>query len=1434
MRPHPSWSSIRSVAIVFAVLGSVGAILLVTAPTTSATTYVRGIISVPTTWGGGADINYTVIGPLTIRPSGALTIMPGTIVRFDPGVHLFVEGRLTADGTPAKPITFTANNTGSPFPWGGIQFNASSSGSVSWSTFDRADRAITATDSSPNIISNTILQAGVGFAFVRSSSFVSSNTILRATNVGVYANASNVQITNNAINATGIGIQVEQPGTPTISRNTITNVSSGFAMGILLTAGATASIDGNMIQGVRGFSGAPGGVPGAPGRDGSIGAGIYVVAAPSASITANTIDSVTGGRGGDGQAIAGGTGGRGGNGGSAAGIVVVGTPGATIQWNMITTVSGGSGGAGGGSATTVTGGRGGDAGSAVAIEVASSSGSSQLSANTVDVVAGGNGGAGGKGATNGNGGAGGDAEGLFLIIAMNADASGNSIQTVRGGIGGNGAAAGGGSGIGGTGGAANGIAVFYVAGIATVHANTFTTMTGGAGGLGVRGGYGGNATGIVFFGNNDGLFNKTQTSYNQVDTVTGGAGGIGTGFGGNGGTAAGAAEVFVSPNLSSNRVTTMQGGRGGDALDASDGGRGGDAYGIASGLVANGRSSGDTISGVTKGGAGNGPPIQASYADGYFLIGNNTFTTRFTADNATLTSVGSYEFYVDNYTEATAINSPFTKWAVMAAGNLTVQNYLEVDALWPNAFTPVGGAHVVVMDGSTRIWDRTTPSGVQPWILVTDRVYIDSPLPTDNQTQVSATYPPYSFANDPRSVDMGTSHTESFVMVDKIAPTSAAGSLPTYESALTFSVWYTASDGNGTGLGNITLWYRTGGSAVWVQYAVQPAGNFGQFMFTASADGVYEFATTADDRAGNREAGPSANDTWTTVDTLRPGSHVNPLSAYKNTNSFTVSWAPDAGVTDIASYTIQYNAGAAGWTNWLVDTTATSGTFVSTGQGVYAFRSNATDRAGNFEITAGNDTWTLVDTGRPFSHTLKLPTYETSLTFPVYWGPQFDTLDIASYRIQVRDNGGAWSDWMVTTASTTSAMYTGVDGHTYAFRSNATDRAGNVEMTAGNDSWTIVDATPPDSVMVFLPNYEDQIQFTIAWGPATGTTDIAGYHVQWQDDSGPWTDLAGYTNTTATSASFVGQGAHVYAFRTMARDRAGNVEPTPAGNDTWTLVDVITPFVTDTRPIGADTNTTPWIRITFSEGMDQASVEQAFSITPAIDGSFQWSPDSRTVTFVPTRELQSGMTYFVVIDSSARDLAGNSMVQSKTFQFATAPNLLGQFWWILLLVAAAIAGALFFLVRRRSQTGSKPSPAAPTAKESEAIVEDVFLLNHKDGLLIKHETRRLRPDVDTDILSGMLTAVQAFVKDALRGDDYADLNEMTVGHMHILIGRGRWLVLAARIEGDGTQSWTGQIERCIKDMEDHHWDQIEDWDGDMGLARVLTPYIKKLIQGGYT
>src|SRR2546430_17524478 len=107
--------------------------------------------------------------------------------------------------------------------------------------------------------------------------------------------------------------------------------------------------------------------------------------------------------------------------------------------------------------------------------------------------------------------------------------------------------------------------------------------------------------------------------------------------------------------------------------------------------------------------------------------------------------------------------------------------------------------------------------------------------------------------------------------------------------------------------------------------------------------------------------------------------------------------------------------------------------------------------------------------------------------------------------------------------------------------------------------------------------------------------------------------------------------------------------------------------------------------------MNRASVEPAFSITPGIDGSFVWSSDFRTVSFFPTRELQSGTTYAVVIDSSARDLAGNPMAGSKTFQFSTAPGFLAEFWSVLVLVGAAAAAAMFMVLRRRQAAASKPA-----------------------------------------------------------------------------------------------------------------------------------------------
>ncbi len=1576
----------RSFATVLVLVAASFTVFLFAAPRAAAVTYVSGVVATDTTWGSSDNV-YVITRHVTVLPGVTLTILPGTTVRFNNGQALFVEGRLDANGFPGGEILFITNNSMAVFPPLGIQFNASSTGSVTSSIIVGMERGVTAIDSSPDVTSNFIDHATTGVAL----------------------GGSFARVEWNYINDTQWGVYALNGGTPYIANNYITNISGALPFGIYVTGGAGADLRGNTVRGVLGRSPGSSGIPGAPGGPGTPAVGILVDSGAGANIRQNTIDSLLGGRGGDGMDNPGGVGGRGGEGGVAAGIIVGNTNYADVTNNVIASVMSGRGGNGGGSPVTTTGGNGGNSGTAVAIEFAGIPTGAFALSNWIDGIGGGGGGNGGDGvAFDGAGGFGGEAYGILSLLSMDADVEGNTIQNLQGGFGGNSTALGGGNNGGGPGGAATGIGVIGVAGNATLHSNSISAVAGGSGGRGGVGGYGGNATGAFTFG--DLNFNATVVSGSWVTGISGGSGGLGGRTGGNGGTAAGLVSVYVTPLLGFNGVFLVQGGDGGDAIDGSNGGRGGDALGHAYFVVQNAWSTGDWVNTVTRGAAGIGPPIQASYATGFYVEGSATWGSVLTMENDTIWNVGDRDIWVNNFADATTINVPFQASQLMVApsGNLYVMNYLATEVYWADGFTPVPGANVVVTEDGATVWNVVSTTGFDSWLLTLDRSYLGSTTATDVENVVSVSYLSYTFTNNPRIVDMASGNTQPFAMSDVDAPTSAANALPLYTATLTFDVDYTASDGSGVGLDTIDLWYSRD-AGPWTWYGTQFAGNFGWFSFTAPGDGTYEFETVATDLARNTEARTGTNESWTIVDTTRPGSAVDALATYQNTLSFPVSWAPDPGVTDIATYMVQYNRGF-GWTNWLVGTTTTSGMFTAVSQGVHQFRSIATDGAGNPENTpAANDTWTIIDTFGPNSFASPLPLYETTLTFPVSWAPE--STDVATYRIDVRDNGGAWTTWIASTTLLT-ADYTGLDAHTYEFRSVATDFAGNVEsQPAGNESWTIVDVTLPMSFVAPLPAYETNGQFTVNWAPEAGVTDIASYRIDVNDDGSGW--VTWIAVTTSASSQFNGQDGHVYDFRSIARDRATNAEAVPPtadatttvdttapmttgtpsgtmGNNNWyttavtvtlaptdatsgvssvsyrvdsgawltygapiivtlerghkvefqatdnagnvenvksisfdidllppissatllgsqgdngwttspvvvTLsatdsasgvasgeyrldggawtpyagpfsvstdgshavdfrstdnagyaeatqnvnfrIDQVAPLVVNTSPRGANTNTTPRIVIEFSETMNRTGVELAFSITPDNSGAFVWSTDSRTLTFVPDNALLAGTGYFVSVAQSAKDMAGNTLPQTSTFQFTTAgtappSNLeVGSLWWLLIVAAAVLAS--LFLLRGRLPMGAKAASAMPPPppKEEQATIDDVFLLYH-DGILIKHETRRLKPDIDTDILSGMLTAVQSFVKDSFRSEE-GHLDEMTFGEMHILIGRGQWLILAAMIQGEGTDSMARQMQKGIEDMEATHGPLIEGWDGNMTLAKTLTPFIKKLIRGDY-
>jgi len=78
------------------------------------------------------------------------------------------------------------------------------------------------------------------------------------------------------------------------------------------------------------------------------------------------------------------------------------------------------------------------------------------------------------------------------------------------------------------------------------------------------------------------------------------------------------------------------------------------------------------------------------------------------------------------------------------------------------------------------------------------------------------------------------------------------------------------------------------------------------------------------------------------------------------------------------------------------------------------------------------------------------------------------------------------------------------------------------------------------------------------------------------------------------------------------------------------------------------------IEVTFSEPMNTASVEEAFSSTPSLgSGTFTWGPLEKTFTFNPSSDMAYSTTYTITIGTGAQDKAGNNMVSAYSWSFTT-------------------------------------------------------------------------------------------------------------------------------------------------------------------------------------
>lgn len=202
--------------------------------------------------------------------------------------------------------------------------------------------------------------------------------------------------------------------------------------------------------------------------------------------------------------------------------------------------------------------------------------------------------------------------------------------------------------------------------------------------------------------------------------------------------------------------------------------------------------------------------------------------------------------------------------------------------------------------------------------------------------------------------------------------------------------------------------------------------------------------------------------------------------------------------------------------------------------------------------------WQTTDVAAPASSVQSLPIYSTGAVTVAWSGSDTGGAGVKNYDVQVRDGAsGAWTDWRAATTGT-SAQFSGVDGHTYAFRSRARDNAFNVEAwPASPDATTTVDTRPPQTRVSGLPA-ESPGPFTVLWTGTDPGSGLASYDVQVKDGaSGTWTNWK--MGTSSSSASYPGTGGHTYAFRSRGHDAVGNVEAWPSAADATTTVEALPP-----------------------------------------------------------------------------------------------------------------------------------------------------------------------------------------------------------------------------------------------------------------------------------
>ena len=128
-------------------------------------------------------------------------------------------------------------------------------------------------------------------------------------------------------------------------------------------------------------------------------------------------------------------------------------------------------------------------------------------------------------------------------------------------------------------------------------------------------------------------------------------------------------------------------------------------------------------------------------------------------------------------------------------------------------------------------------------------------------------------------------------------------------------------------------------------------------------------------------------------------------------------------------------------------------------------------------------------------------------------------------------------------------------------------------------------------------------------------------------------------------------------------------------------------------------------------------------------------------------------------------------------------------------------------------------------------VEQVFLIHRETGLLLGHVEFSDGVVQDADLISGMLTAIQDFVRDSFGPKKTDELEVMQVGDFKLWLQHGPLALLAAVVSGQPPPELREVFERELEGIHRDFAVALQEFDGDAATVAGAEPYLRRCLLG---